>query len=115
MQSRDYLKKQFEQISKAIAQSLANVLKIKFDTIEVKQHTIENIDNQVIKILNANSNDFETQIENLPAEALQNLSLLLVETSSINNTDNLEKIDLINTLLASKHNTLDFNHFLRNS
>lgn len=114
MHSRDYLKKQFEQIGKAIAQSLANVLKVKFDTIEKRQHLIKNLDDEVVKILSLNITDFTAQVEKLPAEALQNLSLLLIEISTTEDSHQ-DKIQLINTILSNKHKTLDFNHYLRNS
>lgn len=117
MQSRDYLKKQFDQISNAIAKSLANLIKTKFDTKEERQDVLENQDNIVLRLLELNISEFNSKIEELPVETLQNLSLLLFETSTINEIayDNKNKINAINTLLSRKHNTLDFNHYLRNS
>jgi hypothetical protein len=117
MQSRDYLKKQFEQISNAIAKSLANMLKVKFDTDEERQQTVDSLDNDVLRIINLSDSEFTEQLEKLPVDALQNLSLLLFEVGSTNRQqqENQKKINAINSLLAQKHKTLDFNSYLRNN
>ncbi len=113
MQSRDYLKKQYEQLGKVLANTVANLLKLKYNTIETRKEIADNLDDDLKKLINTDKDLFKSSIEKYPQDILQNLSLLIKEIKNINpNIKDLEhKTETINNLLANKHKTIDLNGY----
>lgn len=113
MQSRDYLQKQYEQLGKVLASTVANLLKIKYNTIETKQEAINNLDDSLKELINSEDALFKSKIENYPQDLLQNLSLLIKELQN-NSSDykNLDKkLEVINFILTNKHKSIDLNNY----
>ncbi len=113
MQSRDYLQKQYEQLGKVLASTVANLLKIKYNTLETKQEAINNLDDSLKELINSEDELFKSKIEKYPQDLLQNLSLLIKELQN-NNSDykNLDKkLKVISSMLANKHRSIDFNNY----
>ena len=113
MQSRDYLKKQYEQLGKVLASTVAHLLKLKYNTIETRQEAINNLDPDLQNLIYSDSDLFKSTIEKYPQDILQNLSLLIKEIEKLpsNTSDLASKIATIDRLLASKHKTINFNDF----
>lgn len=113
MQSRDYLKKQYEQLGKVLASTVANFLKLKYSTVDIKQDAVNKIDDDLKSLIDDDLDTFESTIEKFPQDILQNLSLLIkeIQKSKTDYKDLDKKLELINTLLVNKHNTLDLNGY----